>query len=57
MLRREPSDAGTVVADEALSAATTAPKAVAGVIPGYLSHLMLDAGTPRGIPLLSPRIC
>ena len=30
---------------------------VAGVIPGYLSHLVLDAGTPRGIPLLSARTC
>jgi len=26
---------------------------IAGAIPGYLSHLALDAKTPRGIPLLS----
>lgn len=29
---------------------------VVGVIPGYLSHLFLDAATPRGIPLLSAGI-
>lgn len=29
---------------------------VAALIPGYLSHLALDAGTPRSIPLLSARI-
>lgn len=29
---------------------------VGGLVPGYLSHLVLDAATPRGIPILSARI-
>lgn len=29
---------------------------VGALVPGYVSHLVLDAGTPRGIPLLSARI-
>jgi len=30
--------------------------AVSGLVPGYLSHLVLDAGTPKGIPLLAARL-
>ena len=29
---------------------------VGALVPGYASHLALDAGTPRGIPLLSAAI-
>lgn len=29
---------------------------VAALIPGYVSHLALDTGTPRSIPLLAARI-
>jgi hypothetical protein len=30
--------------------------AVSAVVPGYLSHLALDAMTPKGIPLLAARL-
>ena len=29
---------------------------VAALVPGYISHLALDATTPRGIPLLAARL-
>lgn len=27
-----------------------------GIVPGYLSHLVLDSGTPRGLPLIAAQI-